>query len=445
MQKVKRRELKPRTSLYIFLLIVVMIIAFLLRLNNLDIPSKKIGDEVYYVPVALEILGIETSGVNPYLGQSHTPLGKMIIAVGIYLFGDNPLGWRIMSVIFGTLMIPIFYLLVISLLRDRPDKHLVGLLAVFFLSFENLTFYFSRVARIDIFMLFFLVLGVFFMVTKIKWRWLAAGLSFSLSFLSKEAALVCILPILLWATFLILPSEEKTVKPKKKKEKQVVQKRRFDKQRFKEGILLGLVFASSSILLWYFFEWVILEPKSKDIFTRISNMISRLNITNPNAPGRSEPWQWLINQPPAKAIGLVSGSKLDIKSLSPVGPLFNPEITYAYWIQISWPLLIVTIPTVIYAVAHFRKDNVARLCATWWLGSYLIWIIIRLFYRSLTYLFYYLPLTPPIVICLSYVLGGHVYKELSQGLKSKGWTTFTAIYVLSYLFYFFYLYPVPIS
>jgi len=434
---------QSRLPIYV-LLVMIILVALFLRLNHLEIPAKRIGDEVYYVPNALEILGIPSNDTNPYAGQSHPPLGKMIIAVGISFFGDNPIGWRIMSVVFGTLMIPVFYLLVTNLLRDKPSKYIIGLLAAFFLSFENLTFYFSRVARIDIYMLFFLILGLYFLSTRWKLRWLAAGFSFSLAFLSKEAALVVILPIIAWLSFVTIKEEVKIIEKKRKKKiRQVERKWIFDKQRFKEGVLVSIVFVVSTFVLWYVIEWIILEPKFPDLFTRVSGMVSRLGIDRP-ARGRSEPWQWLINQPPTRAIGVVSGANIDLASLSPVGPLFNPHLKYAYWIQINWLLLLVTLPIVAYLLYRSISDEAARLCATWWIGSYFIWLIIRLIYRGLTYLFYYLPLIPPIVIGISFFLGERVHKEASSGFKSRAWTITTIIYSIAYLFYFFYLYPVPI-
>ena len=68
--------------------------------------SETIFDEVYYVRAAEEYL----SGQEPY-ENTHPPLGKLIIASGISVFGFNPFGWRIMGVVFASSMLPIMYLL----------------------------------------------------------------------------------------------------------------------------------------------------------------------------------------------------------------------------------------------------------------------------------------------------------------------------------------------
>ena len=63
-------------------------------------PNTTIHDEYYYVPAANNIL----HGLN--LGRlEHPPLAQSIIASGIWLFGNNALGWRFFSVIFGSILL----------------------------------------------------------------------------------------------------------------------------------------------------------------------------------------------------------------------------------------------------------------------------------------------------------------------------------------------------
>lgn len=55
-------------------------------------------DEVHYVPAARALL--EGSG---WLNREHPPLGKELIALGMMMLGDSPLGWRIMPALAGAL------------------------------------------------------------------------------------------------------------------------------------------------------------------------------------------------------------------------------------------------------------------------------------------------------------------------------------------------------
>lgn len=65
---------------------------------RLTIPAKTYFDEIHYVPAARVLMALS----HP-VNEEHPLLGKELIALGMRLFGDNPLGWRIMSALFGTL------------------------------------------------------------------------------------------------------------------------------------------------------------------------------------------------------------------------------------------------------------------------------------------------------------------------------------------------------
>jgi dolichyl-phosphate-mannose--protein O-mannosyl transferase len=65
---------------------------------RLAIPSKPFFDEIHYVPAARTLLALS----HP-VNVEHPLFGKEMIALGIRLFGDGPLGWRIMPLLFGAL------------------------------------------------------------------------------------------------------------------------------------------------------------------------------------------------------------------------------------------------------------------------------------------------------------------------------------------------------
>ncbi|MEM4716990.1 MAG: glycosyltransferase family 39 protein, partial [Candidatus Caldarchaeum sp.] len=141
----------------------IALLGFAVRLYRIDVPDRLIGDEVYYVQAARSILGQNEEGVPRDRILGHPPLAKMIIASGMLFFGDNPFGWRIMSVAAGTLIIPVIYLVARRLAEGRKELVSAPLLAMFIASFETLSFYFSTVARIDIFMILFFLAGVYFL------------------------------------------------------------------------------------------------------------------------------------------------------------------------------------------------------------------------------------------------------------------------------------------
>jgi len=106
-------------------------------------------DEIYHVRTAYEHL----ENVYPY-EISHPPLGKLIIALGITLFGFNPFGWRFMGTLFGTLMLPVMYCFIKNLFGKRS----AAVCGTLLLAFDFMHFTQTRIATIDSY-------GVFFILT----------------------------------------------------------------------------------------------------------------------------------------------------------------------------------------------------------------------------------------------------------------------------------------
>ena len=118
--------------------------------------SETVFDEVYYVRAAEDYL----SGKEPS-ETTHPPLGKLIIAAGISVFGFNPFGWRIMGVLFATLMLPIMYLLG----KEIGNSRRVGFVSSLLLMFDFMHFTMSRIATLDTFLVFFLLASQLFFYT----------------------------------------------------------------------------------------------------------------------------------------------------------------------------------------------------------------------------------------------------------------------------------------
>lgn len=106
-------------------------------------------DEIYHARTAYEhILGLE-----PY-ENTHPPLGKHIISLGIRMFGMNPFGWRFMGTLFGVLMLPALYVLC----KDLFGKTWLCSLGTLMFAFDFMHFTQTRIATIDTYSVFFLLL-----------------------------------------------------------------------------------------------------------------------------------------------------------------------------------------------------------------------------------------------------------------------------------------------
>ena len=115
--------------------------------------SESVFDEVYYVRAAEEYL----SGRNPY-EDTHPPLGKLIIAAGVSVLGNNPFGWRIAGVFFASAMIPVIYLLGNEIIGSR----LGGLFSASLLGFDFMRFTMGKIATTDVFLVFFSLASMLF-------------------------------------------------------------------------------------------------------------------------------------------------------------------------------------------------------------------------------------------------------------------------------------------
>ena len=111
-------------------------------------------DEIYHARTAYEFL--HTMSVYEW---THPPLGKLIIALGIVLFGMTPFGWRVMPALFGAGMLPLMFILGKRLFRRR-DYAFLGT-ALFAL--DTMHFAQTRIATVDVFIVFFILLMYLFM------------------------------------------------------------------------------------------------------------------------------------------------------------------------------------------------------------------------------------------------------------------------------------------
>src|SRR5579872_4499251 len=148
-----------------------------LRFDRLRVPRALIFDETYYAKDAWSILnhGVEltlVNNANAIIQAGHTnifapcnetaacgeyvvqpEIGKLLIAVGEWMFGLNPFGWRFASAVFGSLAI----LLICRIARRMTRSTLLGCIAGLLMSLDGLEFVMSRTGLLDIFLMFFIL------------------------------------------------------------------------------------------------------------------------------------------------------------------------------------------------------------------------------------------------------------------------------------------------
>ena len=117
-------------------------------------------DEIYHGRTAYENI----KNIYPY-EITHPPLGKIIISLGIRIFGMTPFGYRFMGAFFGVLMLLPLYIF----LKNMFGKTKVAMCGTLLFAFEFMHFTQTRIATIDTYGVFFTLLSFLFM-----WRWMTA-------------------------------------------------------------------------------------------------------------------------------------------------------------------------------------------------------------------------------------------------------------------------------
>lgn len=158
---------------------LVTLVAGILRLANLGTPHELVFDETYYVKDAWSQwnLGFASSwpdgaderfeagetdiftGVGSFV--VHPPLGKLLIGAGMALFGaESSFGWRFATAVFGTALVLLVYLVATTLTNSMPFAVVAsGLMAI-----DGLAIVMSRVALLDVFLSFFVLLAFWFVL-----------------------------------------------------------------------------------------------------------------------------------------------------------------------------------------------------------------------------------------------------------------------------------------
>jgi Gpi18-like mannosyltransferase/predicted membrane-bound dolichyl-phosphate-mannose-protein mannosyltransferase len=142
----------------------LIVAAVATRFWRLGTPNEIVFDEVHFVGQARHYLHGE-----PFL-DPHPPLAKLVIAFGIWLFGDHPWAWRFGNAVLGTALVGITYMFGRRVLHSR----LGGALAGGFVLCDGMFLVDSRTAVIDIVYLTFAALAYLLLFRFIQTRELGA-------------------------------------------------------------------------------------------------------------------------------------------------------------------------------------------------------------------------------------------------------------------------------
>ena len=129
----------------------VALLFLLVASVRLTVPAAPYFDEVHYLPALREILELSRP-----INEEHPLLAKQLLALGVILFGDNALGWRIMPLLFGTLAVFAGMRAMWFAAIGRFASFATGILLA--TGFNVLVH--SRIAMLDIFMVAFVLVAM---------------------------------------------------------------------------------------------------------------------------------------------------------------------------------------------------------------------------------------------------------------------------------------------
>jgi dolichyl-phosphate-mannose-protein mannosyltransferase len=130
---------------------VVFLVALAVLAPGFNAARDVYFDETWYVPTARQWLDD-----GQMLHPEHPPLAKMLIAAGLWAFGDNSFGWRAPSLVFGALTVTAVWLWTLALTADMA----LALFAAAITLVDGVVFVQARIAMLDIFLICFGVLAL---------------------------------------------------------------------------------------------------------------------------------------------------------------------------------------------------------------------------------------------------------------------------------------------
>lgn len=267
-------------------------------------------DEVYHARTAFEMINGWTIYEN-----THPPLGKLIIAVGITIFGMNPFGWRIMGALFSIATVVLAYFLGKKVFKNTA---LATALGIFFAT-EGLRYTLGRIATIDSFAGFFILLSFYFMysffengidmkkIIKSFVPFAISGIFFGFAIAVKWTGLYAGLALLI--LFLVVCVRTIIDFVKAKKSIREGEETRMDKLTVKKfplavlaGLIFGIVFFVAIPLVIYGLPFLVYAEKGSGLTGLIQTFVDQnllmwgyhSKLTAPH-PSGTPWWSWIFN------------------------------------------------------------------------------------------------------------------------------------------------------
>jgi len=341
-----------------------------------------IFDEAYYVNAARRIDGIAVPAHQNYAGDpagqdpnsEHPQLAKLVMAGSIELFGDGPFAWRIGSLLFGTLAILGMFVLA----GASGASPWCSLLAATLMASDNLLLVAGRIGTLDIYVVAFMIWAA---AMYLRGRPLAAGVLLGVGATAKLVA-----PYLLLVLLLV----------------ELLRHRRTG-LRAAARALAGVTVVATGVYLAVLavFDRIAppYDPETGQTITggpiaHTQRMLSYAAAqTSPGGPKgiASYPWDWLIDLKPINYLEVTVSSGT------------SRTWTVHFLGLISPPMLLFALPALALALRSGWRGglDVDVVAVAWFLGTWLPFVALSLFWQRTSYLYYMVIVMPGIYLALA--------------------------------------------
>jgi dolichyl-phosphate-mannose--protein O-mannosyl transferase len=327
----------------------------------------------------------------------HPPLGKWLIGIGIKIFGNDEFGWRVSAAVIGTLSVVLIYLITKELFKSVFLSNIAAAL----MAFDGLALVMSRVALLDIFLMFFILLAFYFLIKNDPWL---SGVAIGLAAATKWSA-IFLIPFLI-----LLTLNYHQIEPIKWL------------KRAAQFIFLPSLIYLISWSGWIFTSGGWDRQSGSSVFTSLWKYHTAIldfhrNLVETHSYA-ANPWSWLILGRPTSffyetpnTCGVNSCSQEILAIGTPIlwwSGIFAIALTFGFF------------------VAH--RDRISTLILAGIAGTYLPWFVIQ---GRTTFYFYAISILPFLILALIYAFNW----ALKYGDYRKQIIVFLAVVALNFIYF----------
>ena len=340
----------------------LLAILFAIKTFLIFYPKDLVFDEFYYIPAARDLI----AGVGSNL--EHPFLGKAFASLGIMVFGDNVIGWRLPYVLIGIAIVYVFYRLASEMVGEG-----MALYSSVLLSFDQTFFVHTNLALLEGPCLLFALLAFRFYRAK---RYYLTAFFLGLSFLCKEWGIVFALILALYHLTL---------------------NRRITRAGVKKASIFLLILVSTMLLPLWAYDLAYRPSVEGAGVETISNPLEHLrymleyarSLDKEGANEYNQPWRWIV--PMAMDPWTYYGAEVVEEDGA------SRVLGSIYWYGVTVPILWYTIWALPLLAYRARRDGDALLL-TYWIGlSWPVWFLADRLGR-IVYPFYMFNATPALAL-----------------------------------------------